>query len=111
MNAFFLRNKVAFKVHQKNDVVLPDIINMKNAIEITIENGFPRILNDNGLEIPVRTQTVFQKLTINLTLMSEPTWEEPTCKEVQPSLQEIQTTPTEIKSENIPLECFRDAAN
>merc|ERR1712082_373016 len=106
MNAFFLRNKVSFKVHQKNNVVLPDIINMKNAIEITIENGFPRILNDNGLEIPVRTQTVFNKLTINLTLMSEPT-----CQPAPPSLQEIQTTPTENKSENIPIECFRDAAN
>ena len=111
MNAFFLQSNVSFKVHQKNEVVLPDIINMKNAIEITIEDGFPRILNNNGLEIPVRTKTVFQKLTINLTLMSEPTCEEPTCKEVQPSLQEIQTTPTENKSVNIPLECLRDAAN
>merc|ERR1712030_268974 len=69
MNAFFLQSNVSFKVHQKNEVVLPDIITMKNAIEITIEDGFPRILNNNGLEIPVRTKTVFQKLTINLTLM------------------------------------------
>ena len=77
MNAFFLRNKVAFKVHQKNDVVLPEIIKMQNAIEITMDHGFPWILNDNGLELPVRTQKVFQKLTINLTLM--PTCEETAC--------------------------------
>ena len=112
MNAFFLRNKVAFKVHQKNDVVLPDIINMQNAIEITMDHGYPRILNDYGLELPVRTQAVFQKLTINLTIMKEPTCEETACKEVQPSLQEIQTTPREnTKSEKINTKIIQDAAN
>merc|ERR1712030_185992 len=95
MNAFFLSNKISFKVHQKNEVELPEIIKMQNAIEITMHHGFPRIMNVNGLELPVRTQKEFQKLTINVTVMMEPTCKETACKEVQSSLQEIETTTRE----------------
>ena len=102
MNAFFLSNKISFKVHQKKGVELPEIIKMQNAIKITMHQGYPRILNVNGLELPIRTQKEFQTLTINVTLLMEPTCKETACEEVQPSLQEIETTTRKSnKSEKI----------
>merc|ERR1712208_106519 len=101
-NAFFMSNKLSFKVHQKKNVVLPEILKMQNAIEITMDHGFPRILNVTGLELPIRTQKEFQQLTINVTLMMEPTCKETACKEVQSSLQELEITSREnTKSEKI----------
>merc|ERR1712030_74304 len=95
MNAFFMSNKISFKVHQKKGVELPEIIQMQNAIKITMHKGYPTIMNVNGLELPIRTHKEFQTLTINVTLMMEPTCKEKACDEVQPSLQEIETTPRE----------------
>ena len=79
---------------------------MKNEIKITRQRGFPQILNDHGLEIPIRAKTVFNKLTVNLTLI------EPDCSvgAKVPSPQEIPTPPAENKSEKISIECIRDAA-
>merc|ERR1712030_141175 len=102
MNALFMSNKISFKVHQKKGVELPEIIQMQNAIKITMHKGYPTIMNVNGLELPIRTHKEFQTLTINVTLMMEPTCKEKACDEVQPSLQEIETTPREsTKSEKI----------
>ena len=69
LNAFFLQDQVSFKVHDKKNVELPEIIHIKNEIAITRRNGFPTILNDHGLEIPLKAKRVFNKLTIQLSLM------------------------------------------
>ena len=62
MNAFFMSNEITFKLHHKKEVILPEIIKMQNEIEITMDHGFPRILNVTGLELPIRTQKNFNNL-------------------------------------------------
>merc|ERR1712055_1244558 len=102
MNAFFMSNSLSFKVHPRKGVKLPEIIQLQNAIKITMHKGYPRIMNVNGLELPIKTNREFQTLTINVTLVEEPTCQETACEEVEPNLQATGTTIREsTKSEKI----------
>merc|ERR1712030_15945 len=72
MNAFFMSNSLSFKVQPRKGVKLPEIIQLQNAIKITKHKGYPRIMNVNGLELPIKTNKEFKTLTINVTLVEEP---------------------------------------
>merc|ERR1712030_289307 len=69
MNAFFMSNSLSFKVHPRKGVKLPESIQLQNAIKITMHQGYPRIMNVNGLELPIKTNREFQTLTINVTYL------------------------------------------
>merc|ERR1712215_536441 len=86
MNAFFMSNSLSFKVQPRKGVKLPEIIKLHNATKITLHKGYPRIQNVNGLELPIKTNREFQSLTINVTLMKEPTCQEKALEDVQPNL-------------------------
>merc|ERR1712239_30883 len=102
MNAFFMSNNLSFKVQPRKGVKLPEIIQLQNATKITLHKGYPRIQNVNGLELPIKTNREFQSLTINVTLMKEPTCQEKALEEVQPNLQESgATTGESIESEKL----------
>ena len=72
LNAFFLEDKVSLQVHARKYVDLPKIINIKNNIAVTKKKGFPIILNNPGLEVPLKATKDFSKLTIQLSLLSDP---------------------------------------
>ena len=110
MNAFFMSNSLSFKVQPRKGVKLPEIIKLHNATKITLHKGYPRIQNVNGLELPIKSNREFQSLTINVTLMKEPTCQEKALEEVQPNLHESgATTGESIESEKVE-QSIRDSA-
>merc|ERR1712055_1023679 len=105
-----MSNSLKFKVQPRKGVKLPEVIQVQNAIKITKHKGYPRIMNVNGLELPIKTNREFQTLTINVTLMEEPTCQKTACEEVEPNLQEPGTTTGEsIESEKVE-QSIRDSA-
>ena len=109
LNAFFLQDKVSLKVHARKYVDLPKIINIKNNIAITKKQGFPIILNNPGLEIPLKAKKDFSKLTIQLSLLSDPGVSACTA---EVDVQDTSSRPPQAESNStkISLDCIRDAA-
>ena len=95
MNAFFMEDSLSFKVKPRKGVKLPEIIQLNNATKITLHNGYPKIKNANGLELPIKVNREFKSLTIKVTLLEElvTELEEPTCQ--QKALEEVQPNPQE----------------
>ena len=83
MNAFFISNSLKFTMQPRKGIKLPEVIIMQNAMNI------------NRLKLPIKIKKEFKTLTINVTLMEEPTCQEAACEEVEPNLQEPGTTTEE----------------
>ena len=83
MNAFFISNSLKFTMQPRKGIKLPEVIIMQNAMNI------------NRLKLPIKIRKEFKTLTINVTLMEEPTCQEAACEEVEPNLQEPGTTTEE----------------
>jgi len=109
LNSFFLQEQISLNVHDRKYVDLPKIIHIKNNIAIKKKEGFPILLNNPGLEIPLRAKKDFSRLTIKLSLLSDPRVS--ACR-AEVDIQDTSTRPPQAgsNSEKISLDCIRYAA-
>ena len=71
INSFFLQKNISLKIHEKNGIRLPEIVHLTNNIQITQDRGFPFILHNSEIKLPIKSSKNSKKrVTVSVSLIN-----------------------------------------
>ena len=116
INSFFLKKNISLKIHEKDGIKLPEIVHLTNDIQITQDRGFPFILNNSGIKLPIESsKNSKQRVTVCVSLIgieaaasSILDASDQTPRPYSPSGHSTTSPPLATNAEKITFGCIRD---
>ena len=116
INSFFLQKNISLKIHEKNGIRLPEIVHLTNNIQITQDRGFPFILHNSEIKLPIKSSKNSKKrVTVCVSLINIETAasnilaaSDQTPRPYSPSVHSTTSPPLATNAEKITFGCIRD---